>query len=190
MILQEKEANMKQKVLVVVDMQNDFIDGSLGTKEAVSIVPAVCAKIRNAAAEDALIFATKDTHAGNYMETREGRFLPVPHCIRGTNGWEIRPEVADALGNARVIEKYSFGSRELPDAIGEALQIRGIDAKDAVIELIGLCTDICVVSNALILKARFPETDMAVDPACCAGVTPEKHKAALETMRSCQIEIR
>lgn len=180
---------MKQKVLVVVDMQNDFIDGSLGTKEAVEIVPAVCAKIRDAAAQQVLIFATMDTHTAQYMQTREGRFLPVPHCILGTDGWQIRPEVAAALGTARVIEKHSFGSMELPDAVAEALQIRGIDPKDAEIELIGLCTDICVVSNALILKARFPETDIKVDPACCAGVTVEKHLAALETMRSCQIEV-
>ena len=181
---------MKQKILVVVDMQNDFIDGALGTKEAVAIVPAVCAKIHAAAADGAMIFATMDTHAPNYLETREGRFLPVPHCIKGTGGWQIRPEVLDALGDARIIEKYSFGSRELPDAVGEALQIRGIAPQDAEIELIGLCTDICVVSNALILKARFPETDMKVDTACCAGVTVEKHLAALETMRSCQIEIK
>ncbi len=181
---------MKQKVLVVVDMQNDFIDGALGTKEAVAIVPAVCRKVRESAAEGALVFATQDTHSENYMMTREGRYLPVPHCIKGTDGWQIRPEVADALGNARIVEKYSFGSVVLPDAIGEELQIRGIAPQDAEIELIGLCTDICVVSNALILKARFPETDLKVDASCCAGVTVEKHLAALETMRSCQIEVK
>ena len=181
---------MKQKVLVVVDMQNDFIDGALGTKETEAIVPAVCRKIEAAAAENTLIFATKDTHSEKYMETREGRFLPVPHCIKGTDGWDIRPEVKAALGDARVIEKYSFGSRELPDAVAEALQIRGVAEKDAEIELIGLCTDICVVSNALILKARFPETDLFVDASCCAGVTVEKHLAALETMRSCQITVK
>lgn len=181
---------MKQRVLVVVDMQNDFIDGALGTREAEAIVPAVCRKIREAASENALIFATKDTHSENYMETREGRFLPVPHCIKGSSGWEIRPEVSAELGDARIIEKYSFGSRILPDAIAEALQIRGLAEKDTEIELIGLCTDICVVSNALILKARFPETDMMVDASCCAGVTVEKHLAALETMKSCQIEVK
>lgn len=180
---------MRQKVLVVVDMQNDFVDAALGTREAAAIVPAVCEKITNARNEGVLIFATKDTHSENYLQTREGRFLPVPHCIRGTSGWEINPDVAAALGDARVIEKYSFGSLQLPDAIGEALQIKGIDPKDSEIELIGLCTDICVVSNALILKARFPETDITVDAACCAGVTPEKHFAALETMRSCQIAV-
>ena len=180
---------MKQKVLVVVDMQNDFIDGALGTKEAEAIVPAVCEKIKIDASEGALIFATMDTHPAIYLETREGRFLPVPHCIKGTDGWHIRPEVAEALEDARIIEKYSFGSLELPDAIAEALQIKGISPKDAEIELVGLCTDICVVSNALILKARFPETDIRVDPGCCAGVTVEKHMAALETMRSCQIAV-
>jgi len=180
---------MKQKVLVVVDMQNDFIDGALGTKEAVSIVPAVCDKIRSMAAEGAIVFATRDTHSANYMDTREGRFLPVPHCIRGTNGWEIRPEIAELLKDAIIINKYSFGSKELPDVVCETLQIEGVDAKDAEIELVGLCTDICVVSNALILKAQFPETDIMVDASCCAGVTVEKHLAALETMRSCQIEV-
>lgn len=180
---------MKQKILVVVDMQNDFIDAALGTEEAVAIVPSVCKKITEAVSNGAMIFATMDTHASNYLETREGRFLPVPHCIKGTDGWKIRQEVSDLLDDARIIEKYSFGSRELPDAIGEALQIKGIAPSDAEIELIGLCTDICVVSNALILKARFPETDMKVDSACCAGVTVEKHLAALETMRSCQIEV-
>ncbi len=180
---------MKQKVLVVVDMQNDFIDAALGTKEAAAIVPAVCQKIKAAREDGAVVFATMDTHAPNYLETREGRFLPVPHCIKGTDGWQLRPEVASALGDSRIIEKYSFGSCELPDAIGEALQIKGVSAKDAEIELVGLCTDICVVSNALILKARFPETDMKVDASCCAGVTVEKHQAALETMRSCQIEV-
>ena len=180
---------MKQKVLVVVDMQNDFIDGALGTKEAVAIVPSVCEKIIEAEDNGALIFATMDTHSAEYMETREGRFLPVPHCIKGTNGWQIRPEIHDVLGNAWIVEKYSFGSRMLPDAVAEALQIKGIAPQDAEIELIGLCTDICVVSNALILKACFPETDIKVDAGCCAGVTVEKHLAALETMRSCQIVI-
>ncbi|MBR6088526.1 MAG: cysteine hydrolase [Anaerolineaceae bacterium] len=180
---------MKQKILVVVDMQNDFINGSLGTAEAEKIVPAVCGKIADAREAGALVFATMDTHSENYMNTREGRFLPVPHCIKGTSGWLINEQVAEALEGCRVLEKYSFGSLQLPDAVTEELQTRGISPRDAEIELIGLCTDICVVSNALILKARFPETDLKVDAACCAGVTPEKHLAALETMRSCQIEI-
>ena len=180
---------MKQKILIVVDMQNDFIDGALGTKEAEQIVPAVCEKIREARDEGAIVFATMDTHAMNYMETREGRFLPVPHCIKGTKGWQINESVSSALGDACVIEKYSFGSLTLPDAVMEKLHIQSVDPKNAEIELIGLCTDICVVSNAMLLKARFPETDLKVITNCCAGVTPEKHNAALETMRSCQIEI-
>ena len=181
---------MKQKILVVVDMQNDFVDGSLGTKEAESIVSSVCKKINEARTkEKAMVFATKDTHTVNYLETREGRFLPVKHCIKGTEGWQINNKVAEALEDAAIIEKYSFGSLTLPDVIAEELQIREIAPKDAEIELIGLCTDICVISNALILKARFPETDIFADASCCAGVTPEKHLAALETMRSCQIEI-
>ena len=180
---------MKQKVLIVIDMQNDFIDGSLGTKEAEAIVPSVCKKIREARSENALIFATKDTHAANYLETREGRFLPVEHCIKDTKGWQINSKVQEALEDAGIIEKYSFGSLALPDTIAEELRIRGITPENTEIELVGLCTDICVISNALILKARFPETDIKTDSSCCAGVTPEKHLAALETMRSCQIEI-
>ena len=112
---------MKQKILVVVDMQNDFINEALGTKEAEAIVPAVCEKIKNAIAEGAMVFATKDTHSDKYMNTREGRFLPVPHCIKGTHGWQINDQVAEALGDARVVEKYSFGSLQLPDTILEAL---------------------------------------------------------------------
>lgn len=180
---------MKQKILVIVDMQNDFVNGSLGTKQAEAIVSLVCEKIKHAQAENALVFATKDTHSENYLETREGRYLPVKHCIKGTEGWQINESVAKELGNARVFEKYSFGSLTLPEAIAEELQIKEIAPKDAEIELVGLCTDICVISNALILKTRFPETDILVDSSCCAGVTPEKHFAALETMRSCQIEI-
>lgn len=180
---------MKQKILVVVDMQNDFVDGSLGTKEAVAIIPSVCKKIQDAKADGALIFATKDTHSSNYLDTREGQFLPVPHCIKGTDGWQINRDVAAVLEDAVIVEKYSFGSLILPDAIAEALQIRNIAPKDTEIEVIGLCTDICVISNALILKARFPETDIKTDASCCAGVTPQKHHAALETMRSCQIEV-
>ena len=115
---------MKQKILVVVDMQNDFINGSLGTKEAEAIIPAVCNKIKEARTSNTLIFATKDTHAVNYLETREGRFLPIEHCIKETDGWLINDKVAEVLGSARIIEKYSFGSLTLPDAIAEELNIR------------------------------------------------------------------
>ena len=176
----------EKRFLIVVDMQNDFIDGSLGTAEAVAIVPAVAARIREARAAGETVIATLDTHAENYLETAEGRKLPVPHCIRGTEGWQLAPAVAEALGDGvTLVEKPTFGSVRLPEVVREAAG--GADVLR--IELLGLCTDICVVSNALLLKASFPEADMAVNRACCAGVTPEKHAAALETMASCQIEV-
>ena len=173
-----------KKILVVVDMQKDFVDGALGTKEAVAIVPAVAEKI---AAFDGLIFATFDTHFDNYLKTAEGRKLPVPHCVKNTAGWFLDERVEEALRGKDVerVEKRTFGSVDLPGQIRKA-----VGGEEISIELIGLCTDICVVSNALILKAAFPEAPIAVDAACCAGVTPEKHRAALETMQSCQIEIR
>ena len=169
--------------LVVVDMQNDFVDGALGSAEAVAIVPNVVDKIKNF---DGEIFVTLDTHFDNYMETAEGKKLPVPHCIKGTNGWELNPEVAKALEGKKhtVVEKLTFGSVDLPKLMKEAAGEEVFSA-----ELIGLCTDICVVSNALLLKAAFPEADIFVDAAACAGVTPQKHEAALETMRSCQITV-
>ena len=176
----------KRKFLIVVDMQNDFIDGSLGTKEAQAIVPAVTERITALKAEGYAVIATLDTHEENYLDTREGRFLPVRHCIRGTDGWRIRREVREALGDdAVLVEKPTFGSVRLPAILRE--MNGGEDP--AAIELIGLCTDICVVSNALLLKAAFPETDFSVRRDCCAGVTPNKHEAALETMRSCQVSV-
>ncbi len=180
---------MKQdRILIVVDMQKDFIDGSLGTAEAEAIVPAAVEKIRRAAAEGIPVIATLDTHGPDYLSTREGRFLPVLHCVEGSEGWQLDPRIAEALGNSARLPKPSFGSMELPALVRE-LTGAVDDGKGLCIELIGLCTDICVVSNAMILKAAFPEADFAVDAACCAGVTPEKHLAALETMRSCQIVI-
>lgn len=168
------------KVLVVVDMQKDFIDGSLGTKEAVAIVPAVVKKIRE---WDGIVVATRDTHQSDYMQTQEGRFLPVEHCIEGTDGWKINPDVQQALDerSAQIVNKPTFGSV----ALSMMLMQSGVTE----IQLVGLCTDICVVSNALLLKANMPEVPMSVDASCCAGVTPEKHEAALETMRSCQITV-
>lgn len=168
------------KVLVVVDMQKDFIDGSLGTKEAVAIVPAVVKKIRE---WDGVVVATRDTHQSDYMQTQEGRFLPVEHCIEGTDGWQINPDVQQALDerSAQIVNKPTFGSV----ALSMMLMQSGVTE----IQLVGLCTDICVVSNALLLKANMPEVPMSVDASCCAGVTPEKHEAALETMRSCQITV-
>ena len=169
--------------LIVVDMQTDFVDGALGTAEAVAILPRVAEKIRTF---DGDIFVTYDTHFENYMDTAEGRQLPVPHCMRGTAGWELHPAVAAVLeGRAYTpVEKVTFGSVDLPYLIRKAAGDEPFS-----IELIGLCTDICVVSNALLLKANFPEMDIAVDATCCAGVTPATHQAALDTMRCCQIRI-
>lgn len=173
-----------KKVLVVIDMQNDFIDGALGTDEAVKIVGSVAEKIREY--EGQTVFATRDTHEENYLETAEGRHLPVPHCIRGTKGWEIRPEIAGALAqaDAQVIDKPAFGS----EVLARKLQ-KMAEQEEISIELAGLCTDICVVSNALLIKAKLPETPLRVDPACCAGVTRESHEAALLTMKMCQVDV-
>ena len=171
-----------RKILIVIDMQNDFIDGALGTKEACAIVDAVKEKIRSYPGTD--IIATMDTHGGNYMETQEGKYLPVPHCIKGTEGWMIRREIAELLTDARIYEKPSFGSMQLAEDLKKLA-----DEESLELELIGLCTDICVVSNALLLKAAMPEVTISVDASCCAGVTPEKHSAALETMRSCQVQV-
>ena len=171
-----------RKILIVIDMQNDFIDAALGTKEAEAIVDAVKKKIWTYPAKD--IIATMDTHGENYMETQEGKYLPVPHCIKGTKGWEIRPDIAELLKGAKIYEMPTFGSTAL------AADLKALSEQEEIeLELIGLCTDICVVSNALLLKAAMPEVKISVDPSCCAGVTPEKHMAALETMRSCQIQV-
>lgn len=169
--------------LIVVDMQKDFVDGALGTKEAVAIVPAVADKIKNF---DGEIIVTYDTHFENYMQTNEGKNLPVPHCIKDTDGWQLNSKVVAALEtkNYTAVEKPTFGSVTLPEIIAKLA-----DGENFTIELIGLCTDICVVSNALLLKANFPEVEISVDPACCAGVTPESHTAALSTMKMCQIRI-
>lgn len=174
---------MMKRVLVVVDMQNDFVDGALGTKEAAGIVENVVSKIRDF---DGNIFVTMDTHQDNYMETAEGRKLPVPHCIKMTEGWELNEKVKAALSDKeyRTLEKGTFGSTALVD---EVRKIKGGDEIE--MEFMGLCTDICVVSNVLLLKAFFPEDRITVDAGCCAGVTPESHKAALETMKMCQIDI-
>lgn len=169
-----------KKILIVIDMQNDFIDGSLGTKEAEGIVDAVAEKIRRYSPED--IYATRDTHQADYLQTQEGARLPVEHCIEGTHGWELNEKIAAALRGAKVINKPTFGSMELARELAERSVQEEIE-----LELVGLCTDICVVSNALLLKAAMPEVKISVDPACCAGVTPESHEAALQTMRMCQI---
>ncbi len=169
--------------LIVVDMQKDFVDGALGTKEAQAIVPKVCNKIREFQGE---IIVTLDTHYDNYMSTSEGKALPVPHCIKGTDGHLLNCKVADALVGKKytVLEKPTFGSIELPNVIKN---IAGEEAFS--VELIGLCTDICVVSNALLLKANFPELPISVNGSLCAGVTAESHLSALATMKMCQINI-
>lgn len=170
--------------LIVVDMQKDFVDGALGTKEAVAIVDNVAEKIKNF---DGEIFVTYDTHFEDYMETSEGRNLPVPHCIKDTEGWQLNEKVSEALKDKEytAIEKITFGSVDLPDFVEERTEGENFSA-----ELIGLCTDICVVSNALLLKANFPEAEISVDSSCCAGVTPETHEAALTTMKMCQIKVK
>ena len=171
-----------RKILIVIDMQNDFIDAALGTKEAVAIVDSVKEKIRSYPAAN--VIATMDTHGENYLETQEGKNLPVPHCIKGSEGWKIRPDIAELLTDAKIYEKPAFGSTAMAADLKALSELEEIE-----LELIGLCTDICVVCNALLLKATIPEVKISVDAACCAGVTPEKHLAALETMRSCQIQV-
>ena len=171
-----------RKILVVVDMQNDFIDGALGTAEALAIVENVKARIREYDPAD--VFVTMDTHAPNYLETQEGRNLPVEHCIKGTKGWQIRSDIASLLPDWHIYEKPTFGSVALAKDIAEIAAAEEIE-----IEVLGLCTDICVVSNALMLKAYMPEVQISVDPSCCAGVTPESHEAALKTMQMCQIRM-
>ena len=176
-------------LLIVVDMQADFVTGALGTAEARSIVPAVAQRIRRAREEGTRVLFTLDTHTSDYLSTREGRLLPVPHCVRGTPGWQLVPELdAERTPDMALIEKPTFGSTALVHLA--ARQAASSGGAGMVIELCGVCTDICVVSNALLLKAALPEAELVVDSRLCAGVTPEKHAAALETMRSCQIDVR
>lgn len=173
----------KEKILVVVDMQNDFIDGALGTKEAEAIVDNVIKKIKEYDPKN--IYATRDTHFENYLETSEGKNLPVVHCIKDTNGWMIESRIAEAMPEAKIIDKPTFGSTDLADML-----FARNDKNPIEIELIGVCTDICVVSNAILLKAKMPEVQISVDASCCAGVTPGTHEAALETMKMCQISVK
>lgn len=170
-----------QRILLVIDMQNDFIDGALGTREAVEIVPNVRKRIEEF---DGTVLYTRDTHETNYLSTQEGRNLPVEHCIRNTKGWEIREEL-DSLRKTEAIDKPSFGSA----ALGEML--RNMNDKDPIesVTLIGLCTDICVISNAMIAKAFIPEVPIIVDSTCCAGVSPATHENALKAMECCQIQV-
>lgn len=171
--------NSKKKVLVVVDMQEDFVRGTLGTQEAAAIVSNVNKKIATYRRTGGTVVFTRDTHFENYLETMEGKKLPVKHCIKGTEGWQIISEIDTAKD--KIINKPTFGSLELADYV-ETLDIDTI-------EIIGLCTDICVISNAMILKAKFPEKVIKVDSSCCAGVTPESHSNALNALKMCHIEI-
>ena len=166
------------KVLCVIDMQNDFIDGALGTKEAEAIVENVKAKIELYRKNGDTVIFTRDTHSEDYMNTQEGKNLPVPHCIKGSKGWEVSEKLDTA--SDKIIDKPTFGSFELAEYISTLADVEEI-------ELIGLCTDICVISNAMIIKARFTETPIKVDSSCCAGVTPESHANALGAMKMCQI---
>ena len=172
-----------RKILLVIDMQNDFVDGALGTPEAAAIVDRAAAEIAAYSAGD--VIATRDTHEMDYLKTQEGRNLPVPHCIRGTPGWELHPKIAAALKGAVLVDKPAFGSVKLAEMLAELARLDDLD-----ITLLGLCTDICVISNALLIKAFLPETPVRVLADCCAGVTPESHRAALDTMRMCQIQIQ
>ena len=188
---------MKKRILVVVDMQHDFINGTLGSKDAESIVPAVVEKIKSYNEKHNVVYYTLDSHFDSYENTLEGQKLPVRHCIYGTEGYELDERIEKALSDLNIIatpiNKITFGSQNLPRLISEEI----IFSKNKYptepityeIELCGLCTDICVVSNALLLRANFPNIKITVDAKCCAGVTLEKHKAALEVMKSCQIDI-
>ena len=171
-----------RKILVVIDMQNDFIDGALGSPEAQAIVDKVVEKIKSYPKED--VYGTVDTHHENYLDTQEGKKLPVPHCIYGTEGWEIHPKIKELIDPTHFNTKDTFGSLELA---GDLLWFN--EHEPIEIEMVGLCTDICVISNALIFKVAMPEVSITIDSSCCAGVTPESHEAALSTMKMCQINV-
>ena len=171
-----------QKILIVVDMQNDFIDGALGTPEAVAILPNVKSKIESF---DGKVIFTRDTHGENYLNTAEGKNLPVPHCIKDTAGWQIATPLLPYTKDTLVIDKPTFGSLALTEILTKENKTNPIGE----ITLIGLCTDICVISNAMLIKAALPEVPLAVDASCCAGVSPESHERALAAMQVCQIEV-
>ncbi len=174
-----------RKLLIVVDMQNDFVTGALRNEEAIRIVPNVVSKIERELAEGTELIFTRDTHGEDYMETEEGRNLPVPHCLYGSEGWEIIDELKKYAESSRVLDKITFGSRDLGRLVSDMDREQAIDQ----VELIGICTDICVISNALLVKAFLPNVPISVDPSCCAGVTPESHDTALAAMRACHIRI-
>lgn len=176
---------MAEKYLIVVDMQRDFVTGTLGTGEARGIAAAVAKKVREFPGE---VVFTLDTHGADYRDTQEGKRLPVEHCVRGTEGWALIPELEEIRRQrgCRVFEKNTFGSLELAAFLAGLYERGELES----VELAGVCTDICVVSNALLVKAYLPELPVEVDAACCAGVTPEKHRAALETLESCQVLVK
>ena len=173
-----------KKILIVVDMQKDFVDGALGSKEAVAIVDNVVNKIEGF---DGDIIVTYDTHPQNYMETQEGKNLPVPHCIKGTDGWKLDAKVQAALDKKtyKAIEKPTFGSIELQNILYDINENHRVEE----ITLMGIDTSICVLSNAILCKATLPEVPVNVIAECCSSVTPESHKTALEVMKLCQINI-
>lgn len=186
------------KVLVVVDMQNDFVTGSLGTKEAQAIVPNVINKVKEYVKRNLFIYTTQDTHESNYLETLEGLCLPVEHCIVNTDGWELIPELKSVFNlelNPDFVMKYTklfsleketFGSNDLVNMLKRHhLEVNEITE----IEVIGVCTDICVVSNVMLIRAMFPNIPITVDASCCAGVTPQSHLKALDVMKMCQINV-
>lgn len=168
------------KLLIVIDMQNDFIDGALGTKEAIAVVERVSEKIKDYRDDNLPVIFTRDTHMADYLDTQEGRNLPITHCIKGTKGWEISSRLM--VANSVIIDKPAFGSLKLAEAVSGYEDLTEI-------ELVGICTDICVISNAVILKAAYPEVKITVDASCCAGVTPESHTNALSAMKMCQVNV-
>lgn len=168
------------KYLIVVDVQKDFVDGNLGSKEAAEMLPRLIQKVKSF---DGEVVFTKDTHFDNYLETQEGRLLPVKHCIKNTDGWEFPTELAPLAEGRKVYEKSAFASRQLAEELLKSYECGKVDS----VELVGICTDICVISNAFMLKGFMPELTISVDASCCAGVTPQKHNAALDTMESCQV---
>lgn len=181
---------MQKKILIVVDMQHDFIQGSLGSSDSLNIVENVVKKIESYNERNDLVIVTLDTHTSEYLETLEGKKLPILHCIEGTEGHSLDERIKKSLNaNAIYVKKATFGSLQLGNIIEEYLEKANLDARDIEIELVGLCTDICVVSNAILLRAMFPNTTISVSSSCCAGTSKERHNASLEVMKSCQIDV-
>ncbi len=172
----------KEKVLIVIDMQNDFVNGTLGTPEAQSIVKNVVNEIKNKKNEGYKILATQDTHKTDYLNTLEGKNLPIEHCIENTYGWDLVEPIKNEIDSENIFIKYTFGSEELIDYLREN--------EPEEIEILGLCTDICVISNALMLRALYPDKEIILKEDCCAGVTPELHQDAINVMKSCQIAVK